>query len=89
MPRKSIEIGCKEVWEQISNFLDDDIEPGLREPMVAHFKDCAHCTAILDGTRNVVQLLGEGRIFELLAGAGPAAIREGEYTYHDAHTLKC
>ena len=70
MPRKSIEIDCKEVWQQISNFLDDEIEPDLRERMVAHFKDCAHCTAVLDGTRNLVQLLGDGRIFELPAGTG-------------------
>ena len=68
MPRKSIQIDCKEVWKQISNFLDDEIDPGLREVMVAHFKDCAHCTAVLNGTRNVVQLLGDGRIFELPAG---------------------
>jgi hypothetical protein len=70
MPRKSIEIGCKEVWEQISNFLDDEIELGLRMAMVANFKDCVHCAAVLDGTRNVVQLLGDGRIFDLAAGTG-------------------
>lgn len=70
MPRKSIEINCKKVWEQISNFLDNEIEPGLRRAMVAHFKDCAHCTAVVDGTRNVVQLLGDGRIFDLSAGTG-------------------
>lgn len=70
MPRKSVEIDCKKVWEQISNFLDEEIELGLREAMVAHFKDCAHCIAILDGTRKVIQLLGDGRIFELPAGTG-------------------
>lgn len=70
MPRKTIEIDCKEVWEQISNFLDDEIEPGLRGVMVAHIEDCAHCNAVLEGTLNVVQLLGDGRIFELPAGTG-------------------
>jgi len=28
--------------------------------MEAHFKDCAHCKAILDGTRNVVKLVEIG-----------------------------
>jgi hypothetical protein len=45
LPRKSIEIDYKEVWEQISNFLDDEIAPGLRAAMVAHFKDCAPAIA--------------------------------------------
>ena len=33
--------------------------------MALHFKDCAHCSAILDGTRNVVELIADGRTFEL------------------------
>ena len=51
MTRKPIEIDCEEVWRQISNYLDNDVGPELRAIMAAHFKDCAHCSAILDGTR--------------------------------------
>jgi hypothetical protein len=36
--------------------------------MEAHFKECKHCTAVLDGTRNIVQLYGDDRLFELPAG---------------------
>ena len=28
--------------------------------MEAHFKACAHCKAVVDGTRNVVKLVGDG-----------------------------
>ncbi len=63
-----IEISCVEVWREISNYLDDDISPELRERMEAHFKVCAHCSAVLDGTRNVVQLVGDGRVFEMPEG---------------------
>lgn len=66
----NIKIDCKEVWKQISNFLDDDLAPDLRATMTAHFRECAHCTAVLNGTRNVAQLLGDGRVFEVPAGAG-------------------
>ena len=55
-----IEISCLEVWKEISNFIDNDVEPELRERMEAHFKICAHCSAILDGTRNVVKLVADG-----------------------------
>jgi len=55
-----IEISCREVWLEISNYIDSDVEPELRARMEAHFKGCAHCTAILDGTRNVVKLVADG-----------------------------
>jgi anti-sigma factor (TIGR02949 family) len=63
-----IEISCAEVWREISNYLDDEISPEMRERMEAHFKACAHCTAILDGTRNVVKLVGDGRVFQMPLG---------------------
>ena len=64
---KPIEIDCEEVWRHISDYLDKEVDPELRFNLEAHFKDCAHCSAILDGTRNVLQLVGDGRIFELSA----------------------
>ena len=64
----TIEISCVEVWREISNYLDGDISPELRERMEDHFKACAHCTAVLDGTRNVVGLVGDGRLFEIPDG---------------------
>ena len=65
-----VEIDCLEVWRQISGYLDNEVEPDLRAAMSAHFKECAHCSAILDGTRNVVKLVGDGKAFELPAGTG-------------------
>jgi hypothetical protein len=64
-----VEIECAEVWRQISDYLDDEVDPGLRARMSSHFKDCAHCSAVLDGTRNVVKLVGDGRAFEIPSGA--------------------
>ena len=39
----------------------------LRASLALHFKDCAHCRAILDGTRNVVKLVEDGKAFEIPA----------------------
>jgi len=64
----SIEINCREVWREISNYIDDEIAPDLRRRMEEHFKSCEHCSAILDGAQNVVRLVGDGRTFELPAG---------------------
>jgi anti-sigma factor RsiW len=57
---KVIEISCLEVWREISNYVDGDVDAELRARMEAHFKVCAHCSAVLDGTRNVVKLVGDG-----------------------------
>jgi anti-sigma factor RsiW len=64
----TIEISCVEVWREISNYLDGEISPEARERMEAHFKVCAHCTAVLDGMRNVVGLVGDGRVFQMPDG---------------------
>ncbi len=64
----TIEISCVEVWREISNYLDGEISADLRKRMQAHFEVCAHCTAVLDGTRNVVQLVGDGRVFQMPEG---------------------
>ena len=63
-----IEISCIEVWREISNYIDNGIDPDLRARMEAHFKVCAHCTAVLDGTKNVVKLVADGVEYELPAG---------------------
>jgi len=61
-------VNCEHVWSEISNYLDGEVDPALRAAMEEHFKGCKHCTAVVDGARNVVQLYGDDRLFELPAG---------------------
>ena len=67
---RTIEISCLEAWRQISDYLDDLVSPERRARLEAHFKVCDHCTAILDGTKNVVQLVGNGVVFDVPCGFG-------------------
>jgi anti-sigma factor (TIGR02949 family) len=62
-----IEISCLHVWREISNYIDGEIDQELRRRMEEHFKGCEHCTAVLDGTKNVVRLVGDSRAFEVPA----------------------
>jgi hypothetical protein len=59
---------CEQVWLEISNYLEDDIAPELRATMDEHFRGCQRCTAVLNGTRNVVQLYGDERMIEVPLG---------------------
>jgi anti-sigma factor RsiW len=63
-----MEISCLEVWREISEYVDNDVQPELRARMEAHFKVCAHCKAIVDGTRNIVKLVADGVEYELPPG---------------------
>lgn len=64
----TIEISCIHVWREISNYIDGEIDPELCGRMEQHFRGCEHCSAILDGARNIVRLVGDGRAFNLPAG---------------------
>ncbi|HXZ32986.1 MAG TPA: zf-HC2 domain-containing protein [Terriglobales bacterium] len=61
-------ISCEQVWREISNYLEGDVDPGLRAAMEEHFRGCKRCSAVLDGTRNLVQLYGDERMLEVPLG---------------------
>ncbi|HXE90903.1 MAG TPA: zf-HC2 domain-containing protein [Terriglobales bacterium] len=63
-----IRIRCREVWQLLSDYIENQVSPAEREVLAEHFRTCAHCTAILDGARNVIQLSCDGRSFTVPAG---------------------
>jgi putative zinc finger protein len=65
---KVIEISCLEVWRQVSNYLENEVSAELRARIEAHVKICAHCKAVVDGTRNVVKLIADGVEYDLPPG---------------------
>jgi hypothetical protein len=65
---KAMVVSCEEVWREISNYLEGEIDPSLRAAMEEHFRGCKRCRAVLDGTRNVIQLYGDERMLEVPLG---------------------
>jgi len=63
-------LNCEQVWSEISNYVDGDVEAGLRTAMDEHFRTCTRCASVLAGTRNVVRLYGDERMLEVPAGFG-------------------
>jgi hypothetical protein len=63
-----VEISCLEVIRELSKYIDEDVNLELRAQIEAHLAKCAHCTAIYDGTRNVITLVADERTFELPSG---------------------
>lgn len=59
---------CEDVWWEVSNYLDGTVTAVLRQRMDEHFAECRRCKAVLNGTRNVVELAADPRAFPLPAG---------------------
>ncbi|HXJ89291.1 MAG TPA: zf-HC2 domain-containing protein [Candidatus Binatia bacterium] len=63
-------VNCEKVWKEISNYIEGDVDTGLRAAMDDHFRTCKKCTSVLQGTRNVIQLYSDERMIEVPAGFG-------------------
>jgi hypothetical protein len=65
---------CEEVLREISNYIDGVVTASLQKRMREHFTECKSCKAVLDGTRNVVRLVGDPRSFPMPEGASERLI---------------
>ena len=61
-------VTCEQVWQEISNYLENDVDPTLRAALDKHFHQCPRCASVLAGTRNIVQLYGDERLFQVPLG---------------------
>ncbi len=62
-----VELTCTEAWREISEMIDDTLDPAMRERLQLHFSHCSHCKAVYDGTQNVVRLVADERFFDVPA----------------------
>jgi anti-sigma factor RsiW len=53
---------CEEVWRDISDYVDDELDPKQRTALEEHFALCRQCAAVLEGTCNVIRLYRDERV---------------------------
>jgi hypothetical protein len=63
-----MKLECKHVWGYISDYIDDTVDPAVKEDIEHHLELCEICSAILDSTRNILVLTADGRTFEVPVG---------------------
>lgn len=63
-------VNCERVWQEVSNYLEGEVDAGLRAAMDDHFRTCARCRSVLEGTRNVIRLYSDERMIEAPSGYG-------------------
>jgi predicted anti-sigma-YlaC factor YlaD len=59
---------CKHVWEQISGYLDKQLDTEMLAAVERHLENCEVCSAVLDSTRNILVLTADDRTYELPVG---------------------
>lgn len=47
---------CKEFLQELSQYLDEDIDAELRFKLEAHVNNCPNCFVIFDTTRRTIQV---------------------------------
>jgi predicted anti-sigma-YlaC factor YlaD len=63
-----LEISCVEVRRELSNYIEEDVKPALRDRIDVHVNRCGGCRAVYDGVRNVIRLCSGGEVLELPTG---------------------
>jgi Putative zinc-finger len=64
-------VKCEDVWREISNYFEEDIDPALKLAMEEHFAHCTRCESVRNGMRNVIELYDDKTMFTLPAGFYP------------------
>jgi anti-sigma factor RsiW len=58
-------VNCRKAVNQLSNYLDGELDAELKKTLEAHLGKCHHCHAVFDTTRKTIELYCDGKLFPL------------------------
>jgi len=58
-------LNCKHVILELSNYIDGDLDPALKQELERHLEHCEDCTMIVDQTRKTIQIYSGSEPVEL------------------------
>jgi anti-sigma factor RsiW len=64
-------VNCRNAIQQISGYLDGNLDEDLKRTLEVHLNGCHHCKAVFDTTKKTVELYCDGKLFSL-----PSTVRE-------------
>jgi len=47
--KQAMVVNCEQVWREVSNYLEGEVDPALRSAMDEHFRTCVRCKSVLEG----------------------------------------
>ena len=60
-------MNCKGVIRELSNYIDGDLDPGLKTELERHLGHCEDCTMIVDQTKKSIEILCDSQPVSLSA----------------------
>ena len=61
-------VSCKTIIANLSEYLDGNATPEMREKIEKHLRGCRRCSAVYDSTRKMLVITGDERVIEVPAG---------------------
>jgi len=58
-------LNCKGVIRELSNYIDGDLEPAVKQELERHLEHCEDCTMILDQTKKSIEILCDSKPVQL------------------------
>jgi anti-sigma factor RsiW len=58
-------VNCKKAINQITGYLDGNLDEELKKVLAEHLDKCHHCHAVFDTTKKTIELYCDGKIFPL------------------------
>ncbi|PYU54896.1 MAG: anti-sigma factor [Acidobacteria bacterium] len=66
-PSRSTKLNCKGVIRELSNYIDGDLDPVVKQELERHLEHCEDCTMIVDQTKKTIQVLCDSQSVSLSA----------------------
>lgn len=76
-------VSCKTIIAKLSEYLDGDAAPEMRQTIERHLRGCRRCSAVYDSTRKLLVITGDERVFEI-----PSGFSERLHSFLDATLAK-
>jgi anti-sigma factor RsiW len=61
-------VSCETVLEELSNFIDGDVDPVLRAEIQAHIQRCHRCSVLVDSMSKMVYIFADEKVIEVPSG---------------------
>lgn len=58
-------MNCKGVIRELSNYIDGDLDPVVKQELERHLDHCEDCTMIVDQTKRSIEIFCDSRPVEL------------------------
>ena len=58
-------MNCKGVIRELSNYIDGDLDAGLKTELERHLEHCEDCAMIVDQTKKSIEILCDSKPVEL------------------------